>query len=162
MRFVVRDMTGSDARAIAAWRYEPPYDVYDWGEDPEDLAELLDPAGWGETWFAVDDAATGELVGFAELTRRGDLVEIGLGMRPDTTGLGLGAPFTEALLAFARARWAPARFALDVLPWNERAMRAYERAGFVRGERYVRRIGSGTEREFVRMDRASVQPRTGS
>lgn len=153
MRFVVRDMTGSDARAIAGWRYEPPYDVYDWSEDPEDLAELLDPAGWGETWFAVDDAETGELVGFAELRVIGDLVEIGLGMRPDATGLGLGAPFTEALMVFARARWSPARFGLDVLPWNERAMRAYERVGFQRRERYVRRFENGAEQEFVRMDR---------
>jgi ribosomal-protein-alanine N-acetyltransferase len=153
MRFVVRDMTEADARAIAAWSYEPPYDVYDWGEDPDDLAELLDPAGWGETWFAVDDAESGDLVGFGELTHRRDLVELGLGLHPDMTGRGLGAPFTEALMTFARERWTPARFALDVLPWNERAMRAYEHVGFVRGERYVRRFPNGAEREFVRMER---------
>jgi RimJ/RimL family protein N-acetyltransferase len=114
---------------------------------------LVDRPARPDVWFAVDDAQTGDLVGFAELTRIGDLVEIGLGMRPDTTGLGLGAPFTEAVMAFARERWRPSGFALDVLPWNERAMRAYERAGFVRGERYVRRFEDGTEREFVRMDR---------
>lgn len=154
MRFSVRDMTPGDAHAIAAWRYEAPYDVYDWGEDPEDLAELLDPDAWPDVWFAVDDDATGELVGFGELTHRGGLVELGLGLRPDLTGQGLGAPFTEALMAFARERWTPAGFALDVLPWNERAMRAYEHVGFVRGERYLKRFEDGTEREFVRMERA--------
>ena len=152
-RFVVRDMTRADADAIAPWRYEPPYDAYDWSEDPADLADLLDPAGWGDVWFAVDDADTGELVGFAELHVIDDLVEIGLGMRPDLTGRGLGAPFTEAILHFARERWGPVRFGLDVLPWNERAMRAYERVGFSRGDLYVRRFDDGVEREFVRMER---------
>ncbi len=153
MRFLVRDMTLGDAHAIASWRYETPYDVYDWGEDLEDLAELLDPDAWPDVWFAADDAATGQLVGFAEITHLGDLVELGLGLRPDLTGRGLGAPFTEALLSFARERWGPARFAFDVLPWNERAMRAYEHVGFVRGEPYVKRFEDGTEREFIRMER---------
>lgn len=146
-------MARADADAIASWRYEPPYDAYDWSQDPADLADLLDPAGWGEVWFAVDDADTGEVAGFAELHVIDDLVEIGLGMRPNATGLGLGARFTEAILDFARERWRPVRFGLDVLPWNERAMRAYEKVGFVRGDRYVRRFGDGAETGFVRMER---------
>jgi RimJ/RimL family protein N-acetyltransferase len=40
-----------------------------------------------------------------------------------------------------------------VLPWNERAIRAYEHVGFVRGDRYVRRFEDGAAREFVRMER---------
>jgi ribosomal-protein-alanine N-acetyltransferase len=153
VRFVFRDMTGTDARAIAAFRYEPPFDVYDWGADPEDLEELLDPGSWPDVWFAVHDADTGGLAGFAELHARDELVEIGLGLRPDLTGRGLGASFTEAICGFARERWRPARFALDVFPWNERAIRAYEQAGFVRGEVYVRRFPGGAEREFLRMER---------
>lgn len=153
MQVRIRDFTEADARAIVAWHYEPPYDVYDAGEDPEDLKEMLDPTVWPDVWFAADDADSGELVGFAEFRRLHDLVEIGLGLRPDLTGRGLGPPFTEALMAFARERWRPARFGVDVLPWNERAIRAYERAGFVRGERYLRRFDDGAEREFVRMER---------
>jgi [ribosomal protein S18]-alanine N-acetyltransferase len=80
-------------------------------------------------------------------------VEVGLGLRPDQTGRGLGPAYIESGLAFARDRWAPARFALDVYPWNERAIRAYEHVGFVRGERYVRRFDDGAEREFLRMTR---------
>jgi ribosomal-protein-alanine N-acetyltransferase len=80
-------------------------------------------------------------------------VEIGLGLRPDLTGRGLGPAYIESGLAFARDRWAPARFALDVYPWNERAIRAYERVSFTRGDRYVRRFDDGDEREFLRMTR---------
>ena len=80
-------------------------------------------------------------------------VELGLGMRPDRTGLGLGAAFVEAAMAFARDRWVPRSFGLDVFPWNERAIRSYERAGCSRGEVYVRRFDGGNEVTFLRMGR---------
>jgi len=69
------------------------------------------------------------------------------------TGLGLGAAFVEAAMMFARDRWAPRSFGLDVFPWNERAIRSYERAGFSRGEVYVRRFDGGNEVTFLRMGR---------
>jgi ribosomal-protein-alanine N-acetyltransferase len=153
MKTRIRDLSETDARAISAWHYEPPYDVYDMVEDSADLESMLDPVRRPDVWFAVDDEGTGELVGFAELHRYGDLVEIGLGLRPDLTGRGLGASFTEAVMAFAHDRWHPARFGLDVLPWNERAIRAYELAGFTRGVVYVRRFPDGAEVEFLRMER---------
>lgn len=151
MRWSIRDFTAEDAEAVAAWRYPAPYDVYDMPADPEDMASMMEPANWPDVWFAVDDATSGELAGFLELRVDGDQVEPGLGLRPDLTGRGLGPGFVEATMDFARERWRPARFALDVFPWNERAIRAYERAGFVRGDVYIRRFPSGVEREFLRM-----------
>src|SRR5207244_6346240 len=62
--------------------------------------------------------------------REGDEVRLGLGMRPDLTGRGLAQPFIEAGLDYARAEWRPKRFRLWVAWWNERALRAYRRAGF--------------------------------
>lgn len=153
MQVRIRDFAEDDARAIATWHYEPPYDVYDMVQDPADLESMLNPAEWPDVWFAAEDVETGELAGFAELHVLGDVVEIGLGLRPDLTGARYGADFTEAVMGFARQRWRPARFALDVLPWNERAIRAYEKAGFVRGDVYIRRFPEGVEREFLRMER---------
>jgi hypothetical protein len=42
--FTIRPMTAADAHAVAAWRYPGEYSFYD--ADPDDLAELLDPAEW--------------------------------------------------------------------------------------------------------------------
>jgi ribosomal-protein-alanine N-acetyltransferase len=144
MRFVVRDFAREDAQAVVAWRYPPPYDVYDEENDPDDMAQLLDETSWPGVFFAVDDHDTGSLSGFLELHHDGREVEVGLGMRPDLTGQGLGPSFVEAALAFARDRWSPSTFALDVFPWNERAIRTYEHAGFARGEVYVRRFPNGS------------------
>jgi ribosomal-protein-alanine N-acetyltransferase len=153
VRFVVRDFGKVDALAIAAWRYPPPYDVYDEANDPDDLERLMDETNWPGVFFAVDDADAEVLAGFVELHRDGDEVEVGVGMRPDLTGRRLGPSFVETALAFARDRWSPASFALDVFPWNERAIRAYEHAGFLRGEVYVRTYPNGVERTFLRMTR---------
>lgn len=160
MRFSIRPFTDADADAVTRWRYPPPCDAYDTSEDPSFEAGLRDPARWGELEFAVDDAETGELVGFLELTAIEDqgCVEIGLGLRPDLTGRGLGPDYIGAAMAFARVRWHPSTFALDVFPWNERAIRAYERAGFERGEVYVRTFPDGNEVTFLRMSRLAGPP----
>jgi ribosomal-protein-alanine N-acetyltransferase len=147
VRFSVRDFSEADASAVATWRYEPPYDVYN-GE-PE-----MDAVAWPDVWFAVDDSDTSELVAFLELHTVGNEVEIGLGLRPDLTSRGLGCSLVEAVVCFAHQRWKATRFALDVLPWNERAIRTYEKAGFRRAGVYVRRFEGGAKRQFLRMKRS--------
>ena len=92
----------------------------------------------------VDDG--GELVGFFNFVPEGHEVRLGLGMRPDLTGRGLAQPFIEAGLEYARREWRPRTFRLWVASWNERALRAYRRAGF----HEVRR---GEESRFVEMER---------
>ena len=63
--------------------------------------------------------------------REGDEVRIGLGIRPDLTGQGLAQPFIEAGLRVREPRsGSRGVFRLWVAGWNERALRAYRRAGF--------------------------------
>jgi len=157
MGWHIRDLTVADTNVVAIWRYEPPYDVYDLSADPAQRAEMMDAASLAGAWFAVDDDE-GALAGFLEMSETDGEVEIGLGMRPDLTGRGLGVSFIGAAMAFARDRWHPATFGLDVFPWNARAIRAYERAGFTRGVPYVRRFDDGNERRFLRMARPADDP----
>jgi [ribosomal protein S18]-alanine N-acetyltransferase len=145
-------LTQADAEAIAGWHYPEPFSFYDWTEDPDDLAELLDPALRGDAYFGVGDAS-GALIGyFSFKPKDDDTVELGLGLRPDLTGRGLGASFIAAGLDFARARFAPTRFVLSVASFNERAIKVYERAGFVSERVYMHRTNGG-DWEFVEMSR---------
>ena len=141
-----------DAEAIAAWRYPEPYTFYNWTEDPGDLRELLDPLLRGEAYWAVADHA-GELVGhFSFKPKDEGTVEIGLGLRPDLTGRGLGGSFLAAGLEFARTCFAPERFVLSVATFNKRAIKVYERAGFASVRVYTHSTNGG-EWEFVEMAR---------
>jgi [ribosomal protein S18]-alanine N-acetyltransferase len=140
----IEAMTGAFAAEIAEWQYEFPYEWYDTASDPRRV-ELFSNAVRREGLRAVigDD---GDLIGFFNFVREGDEVRIGLGMRPDLTGRGLAQPFIEAGLEYARAQWEPLRFRLWVASWNERALRAYRRAGF-------REVKTDEPSRFVEMER---------
>jgi ribosomal-protein-alanine N-acetyltransferase len=141
----------AEALAIAAWQYEPPYSFYDATADPDDLALLLGEEsrkGSHFSAFGEDD----ELVGFFSFEREGDDVVIGLGLRPDLTGRGLGLAFVEAGIAFARERFKPGRLRLSVATFNQRAIRVYERAGFVPLKTYDHATNGGVH-PFVEMER---------
>lgn len=145
-------MTPSAARTIAdEWRYPPPYDFYDADADPADYAELVTFEEWPEVIEQAREA--GELVGFltAEEEETGAW-EIGLGMRPDLTGCGAGEDFVRACLArLAELQPGAERVVLGVSAFNERAIRVYERVGFVRTGEYDQETNGGVH-HFVRME----------
>jgi ribosomal-protein-alanine N-acetyltransferase len=153
VRFEFTKMTDEEARQIAGWCYDPPYDFYDSVSDPDDLAELLDPQRRGDDYFsAFDDKGT--LVGFFQFERDGKVVQIGLGLRPDLTGKGLGRGFLVAGLAFARRSFRPGVFRLSVASFNERAIKVYEGVGFIRGRTYHHETNGGVY-EFLEMERGA-------
>jgi len=144
-----RPMDDADALEISGWRYDPPYDFYD--AHPEDLAELRDPERRRGVYFSVlneDD----RIAGFFQFERDGGKMNLGLGLRPDLTGRGLGPEFLLSGLRFARERFGPERFTLSVATFNERAVVVYERAGFRRGEVFLHET-NGRKHEFLRMER---------
>lgn len=132
--------------AMAGWRYEPPYDFYDGDVDP-----VLNPERFYEAL-----GEDGALVGNYYFEEKGDALEIGLGLRPELTGRGLGLEFFLAGLEYGRRRFRPARVILNVAAFNERAIRVYERAGFRETSRHTRQFERWGEVEFVEMEQVDV------
>jgi [ribosomal protein S18]-alanine N-acetyltransferase len=158
MKFTFSLMNEADALAVSAWRYVAPYDVYNVGNDGDgepDITECLDrrspyyavrddTLSGGHTLSGGQVIIIGELVGYFCYGTAGQpweeskpalyvddkIMVIGLGIRPDLTGKGIGQSFVHAGMAFAREQFAPSAFRLYVLSFNQRAMRVYERAGF--------------------------------
>jgi [ribosomal protein S18]-alanine N-acetyltransferase len=160
--YVFEPMSDEQARAVAAWRYEAPYDFYDVANDPEGLEELLGPPERREGYYAVlsDDG----LVGFFCYGTGGRLqgfdypddgsVDVGLGLKPDLAGRGRGLGFVRAGLEFGRRSFSPAGLRHFVATFNERAIRVYEHAGFRRLEVFVRHK-NGVDQPFLLMTRPS-------
>jgi [ribosomal protein S18]-alanine N-acetyltransferase len=144
-------MAQADAEAVARWHYPEPFSFYDWAADEGDLAELLDADLRGEAYFAAEDEA-GALVGFFSFRQEERTLVVGLGLRPDLTGQGLGGSFLSAGLDYGRERFAPDQFSLAVATFNERAIKVYERAGFTRVRVYMHETNGG-EWEFLEMRR---------
>ena len=161
-QFNFTPMEEADARAIIAWRYVGEYAIYNW-EGEDDAAELLDRRS---PHYAVKDEQD-KLIGFfaygssaqvwdsgePHLYSENNTISIGMGMRPDVTGKGLGLAFVQAGLDFARKQFKPDFFRLYVLTFNERAIRVYERAGFERIGIYTRRSAVYGDRDFLEMRR---------
>ena len=162
MQFIFSLVNAADAHTIKMWRYEGPYAVYNIDNDLDDLAELLDQRS---PYYAVRNEQ-GELIGFfvfgtsaqvghvdiPGLYSENNTITVGLGMRPDLTGKGLGLSFVNAGLDFARKQFRPDYFRLFVLAFNERAICVYERAGFQYVRGFVQR-NIHAEREFLEMRR---------
>jgi ribosomal-protein-alanine N-acetyltransferase len=154
--FGFRPMRWPDARAIAAWRYAEPYALYNFGPLMPPAIVLLRPLLshiFGADFYAVD-GADGDLVGVFSFFRRTRTVTIGLAMRPDLTGQGLGLAFVRAGMAKGRASYAPETFHLTVATFNHRAITVYERAGFRPGRRFLQHTRRGPT-EFMEMTRAA-------
>ena len=151
--YLFHQMDDTDADKISDWRYEPPYDFYDWDADPQDLAELQDPTKQRDVYFSVRDNK-GQLVGFFQFEQKGDVLDVGLGLRPDLTGEGRGLEFLLSGLEFAKKRFRPVCFTLSVATFNDRAISVYERAGFQRVEVYLHQTNGG-EHEFLCMERGA-------
>jgi [ribosomal protein S18]-alanine N-acetyltransferase len=153
--FELRPMEQSDADDLAGWRYPEPYDFYDPAASDEELATLTEPTRFGEELFVAD--LDGRLAGFFRFTDEGDgALTIGLGLRPDLTGRGLGGRFLEDGLAFAERRFRPGGYRLLVVDWNVRAVRVYQRAGFRPGGTQLVPQVDGELLEFMEMRRPAA------
>ena len=167
MRFTLHPITKPDARAISGWRYAEPYSVYD--GDPASVPSLLKDRF---AYHSVRDEH-GELVGYfccgedaqvPEGRRLGlydeEALDIGLGMRPDLTGRGIGLAFVRAGLRFAEERHAPAAIRLTVAAFNERAIRVYGKAGFESMTTFGGSMASGGREWLLMVRSAGQKPKT--
>lgn len=152
MQFEFKIMNEDYAAQIANWHYKGIYAFYDMDQDLEDLQELLDSRSWTDQYYAVV-AENDELAGyFSFFQEEPSAVTIGLGLRPDLTGKGLGQAFIEAGLDFAKAKFNPEIFCLSVAIFNKRAIRLYERIGFKSDGVFMNETNGGLH-EFLRMVR---------
>jgi RimJ/RimL family protein N-acetyltransferase len=149
----VVDWNETHADAAETWHYEPPWDFYDLASDPADAAAMRDPARAGHIRAVLGESD--DLEAFWYFDWHGDVVEVGIGLRPDLTGRGLGESFLRAQLEYASETWQPTTFRLFVAAWNERAIRLYERLGFREVARETRHFELVGEHEFIRMERAA-------
>ncbi|WP_442599601.1 GNAT family N-acetyltransferase [Neobacillus sp. D3-1R] len=138
MSLFTKDMNEVYAKEILTWKYEAPFDFYNIDFSDEALEELLN-----NNYFAIVND-TNQLIGFfcfgkaAQVPigeRYGayteDMVDFGLGMKPDLTGQGKGFEFLTFILDSIReTEKKPLR--LTVASFNKRAIKLYEKLGFVK------------------------------
>ncbi len=165
MPYSFTPMNKADAEAICSWQYEEPYAIYSILNEADKANVIVEMLDMRSPHYAVRDEH-GELVGFfsygtsaqpfsseqPSIYTDDGTITIGLGMRPNFTGKGLGVAFVQAGLDEARQQFAPRAFNLYVMTFNQRAIRVYEKAGFQRVRVYTQHNIHGAH-EFLVMSR---------
>ena len=140
-------MTEHHAAAIASWRYPKPYERYNsepWERLSAEGKGMADPIIREKQFRSV--LRQGQLCGFAQwfpLTAEhaqdaaSSIIRLGLGLRPDLCGRGLGADFVRFIAQETAKQHPSAVIDLEVAADNLRAIRAYERAGFRKTDEYI-------------------------
>lgn len=143
----IHKLTEEEANEINTWTYEEPYNLYSFSGEEEVIEELLDGTYYG----CCDD--NGEFIGYfcfgenaqvsggrdAHLYGGEDVIDIGLGMKPDLTGKGMGEIFFQAGITFATKEFNSKLFRLSVATFNIRAITLYKNIGFKQGTIFLSR-----------------------
>lgn len=149
-QFTFDKMSQSSAEAIAdTWKYDGEYAFYDMTADPEDYAELICEETRNRSDY-FEARLNGALAGYFCAEASGEGLEIGLGLRPDLCGKGMGKAFFSQILDFVAGRYACQTLILRVAAFNRRAMRVYRACGFADDGSYLQKTNGG-EYAFVKM-----------
>ena len=149
MSFSFRELTRDDAQTIAEWRYDGPYSLYD-VDDPERLlsAKYEYYAAFGDDDELVGYCCFGEDARVPGLEEEAGVLDVGVGLRPDLTGIGLGGPFLREVCRFGGELREPVRFRVAIADFNRRAQLVASALGFEREG-----LHQTEERKFVLMGR---------
>ncbi|SDX54924.1 GNAT family N-acetyltransferase [Paenibacillus sp. CF384] len=144
--FTVVPLSDALAEELSTWRYESPYDFYNWStwEVMQQLGIEFGDAYVREQQYAAVTSDDGRLIGFAQFFPLLGVTRIGLGLRPDLCGTGLGLPLVQAIVAEAIHRAPTDIIDLEVHVWNTRAIRTYERSGFIITDTYAKQTATGS------------------
>jgi ribosomal-protein-alanine N-acetyltransferase len=152
MKYVFAPMNHEYANDIVSnWHYDDGYSFYDMAADEDDLRMFMDTNNWHSIIKAVlneDD----ELVGWASFYTENDEFWLSLGLRPDLTGQGLGEEFVTQCVEYAISHYRLSKHTvrLAVALFNQRAIKVYQRAGFVETNRTIRDTHIG-QVDFIEM-----------
>ena len=149
--------TEGDAKALCAWRYFPPdheYDMPDWDTICREQWALADPTRRAAEFHALREDS-GALAGFFRLVPAADAVTLGMGLRPDLCGKGLGAQLVAEACACCARLYPSLSLRLEVRAWNQRAIRCYQAAGFREYATLSRTTPAGQPKAWTRCSPSS-------
>ena len=133
------------AREFVNWQYKPPYDVYNC--PPEEIGDAvqynIDPTN---NVYAMLDQNE-ELIGYCSYGKDAQVpggdyneeaLDIGLMIKPELTGQGMGATFTKEVIRNGIAKYEPKKLRVTIAAFNKRAMRIWEKNGFEQNQTFER------------------------
>ena len=130
-------LTDEDKKAICSWKYDGEYSIYNlpsYDSLKETQTGFMN-LGKEKNYrvFKCDD----NIIGYINLSEKETEVSIGIGVNPKFLNKGFGTHILLESCRLSKELYPEKPLCLEVRTWNERAIRCYEKAGFViDGEAY--------------------------
>lgn len=145
-------LTEQYAREICRWRYPGEYSVYNFSD-----WETVQEKGWDlsvkekreSEYIAV--LCNGELIAYGRISTAHATTYIGIGLKPESCGLGFGAAIMNLLINTAKERKPDQTIAVEVRSFNLRALACYKKIGFIEKDRCWKKTLLG-EDEFIYLE----------
>lgn len=151
MELTCRNMTEADKREICGWHYEGQYAVYDlpaYEEMQQKQMGFLNPKREKNFYSFLEGE---KIVGFVNILEEKREVFVGIGVAPSLCGMGYGCEMLLQTYGISKKLYPEKQLYLEVRSWNTRAVRCYEKAGFIiEGEAFTQETHAGTG-AFYRM-----------
>lgn len=119
------------AKEITTLRYEEEYEIYNlpsWDEIINKQISLCKKEK-RENFIGYLNEEN-NLIGFVNLVDEGDSVFLGIGIKPEYCGVGIGKQIIKMALDECSKRYENKAIILEVRSWNKRAIKCYESQGF--------------------------------
>ena len=157
MKVTYHPADDKSAREFVQWKYEPPYDIYNCPSEQVDefIQYNIDPENNVFAIYGQDDG----LIGYCSYGQDAQVpggdyseeaLDIGLMIKPELTGQGLGAAFSGEVIRNGIAKFSPKKLRVTIAAFNKRAMRTWNKNGFEQVQMFKR---SRDGMEFVIMTR---------
>ncbi len=149
MQFQFHPLTRKEATELISWRYDKPYDIYN--IDSDNLQKTIDFFVDPVNSYFVISSDLHEFTAFccfgADAQVPGgdyslDALDIGLGIRPELTGQGLGSQIANATIDYARQSFSAQRFRVTIAAFNKRALKVWQNLAFVPVQRFRNQNGN--------------------
>ncbi|MEM7336802.1 MAG: GNAT family N-acetyltransferase [Chloroflexota bacterium] len=158
MNLIIEDINETAVLEFMAWRYEAPYHIYNMSQPGQmDFTEALTYFLNPEYEFHLLNNETGDLLGFFSFGSDAQVpggnyvpsaIDIGMAIRPDYTGRGLGVHFAETAVSFAVQKYAPPLLRVTIAEFNLRAQKVWRKLGFEKVDWFM---ATSSKRPFVIM-----------
>lgn len=148
MNIEFRKPTENDAKDIVTWKYEGIYSFYD-NDKTEGKKQWAANIHHEENTFVLYNEKN-ELIGNCCFDYDENQIMLGVQMRPDLTGKGMGTEIVKIILDFGREKFKFDEIRLYVAKFNKRAIRLYEKLKFEIIDEFIWNV-NGEEKEFISM-----------
>ena len=128
---ICKHLTDEDKKAICQWKYEGEYSIYNLPS-----YEYLKESKSGfmnlgkENNYRVFKNGD-DIIGYINLSERETEVFIGIGVNPSFLNMGFGTEILLESYELSKEFYPEKPLYLEVRSWNKRAIKCYQKAGFI-------------------------------